>query len=233
VTLIGTVGGTFYAGTGAGDAATAEGILLQGYIHNNNAAEPIQLVLNGIPAGTYHLLVYCVGFQFQATYEQAFELDGAAVYPAFHVQGQTGLDYNRSPGLVRMSSTDPNNRDLGNYVQFDNVSPATDGSMGLLVFSESPNPGNGLIPAVNAIQLVKVNPITARPVLESSLSGANQLTISWSAAAAGYLLETTSNLDAATGWSIVPGSPNPIAGVGSINVPTTATGGYYRLRQAN
>jgi hypothetical protein len=132
-----------------------------------------------------------------------------------------------------MSSTDPTNRDLGNYVQWDNVSPAPDGSMGLLVFTESPSPGNGLIPAVNAIQLVKVNPITARPVLGSSLSAPDELTLSWGATAAGYVLETTADLDATPVWSIVPGSPNPIAGAGSIDVPTTTGSGYYRLRQAN
>jgi hypothetical protein len=132
-----------------------------------------------------------------------------------------------------MSSTDPNNRDLGNYVQWDNVSPAPDGSLGLLVFAESLSPGNLLTPAVNAIQLVKVNPITARPVLGSSLTGTDELTISWGAAAAGYVLETAANLDGTPSWSVVAGSPNPIAGAGSINVPTTPGGGYYRLRSAN
>ena len=231
VTLFATAAGTFYAGTGAGDDATADGVLLQGYIHNNNAPEPIQVVLNGVPNGTYHLLVYCVGFQFQATYEQAVDLDGAVTYPTLHVQGQTGLDYNRDPGLVRMSSTDPDNRDLGNYVQFDNVSPFTDGSLGLLVFSESLSPGNGLIPALNAIQLVRVNPITARPALGSSLGSPNTLTLSWGAAAAGYVLESSATLGATSNWTLVDGSPNPIAGAGSFEVQTTASGGYYRLRQ--
>jgi hypothetical protein len=175
--------------------------------------------------------VYCVGFQFQATYEQAFDLDGAVTYPTFHVQGQTGLDYNRDPRLVRMSSTDPDNRDLGNYVQFENVSPFTDGSLALTVYPESPTPGNGLIPAINAIQLVRVNPITARPVLGSSLSGTDTLTLSWDAAAAGFVLEGSATLGATENWATVSGSPDPIAGAGSFVVQTVASGGYYRLRR--
>jgi hypothetical protein len=231
VTVSATAAGTFYTGTGSGDAATAEGTLLQGYLQNNNAPEPIQITLNGVPTGTYNLLVYCVGFQFQATYEQAFDLFGEIQYPTFHVQGQTGLDYNNSPGLVRMSSTDPNNRELGNYVEFENVSPFTDGSFSLAVYPESPNPGNGLIPAVNAIQLVRVQPITARPVLGIAAGTPGTLTLSWGAAAAGYVLESSAALGGTANWVAVSGAPNPIAVAGTFDIQSPANGGFYRLRR--
>jgi hypothetical protein len=106
--------------------------LFQGYIHNNNAA--LTATLGGIPAGSnYSLILYSVGFTFNTTYEQQVDLTGAAVYPSLHVQAQDASQYIASPGYVRMSSTDPNARDHGNYVQFDNVSPAADGTLTILI----------------------------------------------------------------------------------------------------
>jgi hypothetical protein len=96
---------SWYCGTGVGDDANADGVLLQGYVNNLNTPEPMTLLLVGVPAGNYHLLVYSVGFPFQATYEQAFSLFGAETYPEYFVRGQTGLDYNADPQFRRMSST--------------------------------------------------------------------------------------------------------------------------------
>jgi hypothetical protein len=57
------------------------------------------------------------------------------------------------------------------------------------------------------------------------------LTLSWGAAAAGYVLESSDTLGATANWTTVGGSPNPIAGAGSFEVQTMASGGYYRLRR--
>jgi hypothetical protein len=137
------------ATTGTGEL-DADHVLFQGYIHNAN--NPFTLTLSNVPPVTnYSLLVYSVGFNFNATYEEAFDLTGAAVYPTLHVRGQDANQYLASPSYIRMSSTDPNARDLGNYVQFDNVRPAADGTLVLVVTPESTNLGSVLLPPVNAL----------------------------------------------------------------------------------
>jgi hypothetical protein len=224
---------SWYCGTGSGDDANADGVLLQGYVNNLNAQEPMTLLLSGVPSGNYHLLVYSVGFPFQATYEQAYSLFGAETYPDYHVRGQTGLDYNADPRFIRMSSTDPNSRDFGNYVQFENVSPDTSGALTLTAFPESPTPGNNHLPAVNALQLVRVVAVTQRPTISANFSTPGTLTLGWGAAAANHVLETTPALIPDAVWTIVPGAPNPVAGAGTFDVQTTGDGAYYRLRSTN
>ena len=62
--------------------------------------------------------------------------------------------------------------------------------------------------------------------------GAGAITISWPASAAGYLLKGSPTLGAGATWTTVAGSPNPIAGAGSINVNVVAGGAsYYRLEK--
>jgi hypothetical protein len=221
---------SWYCGTGTGDSASADGVMLQGYINNLN--EPLSFTIEGVPAGTYALLVYSIGFPFQATYEQDYALFGAATYPELRVRGQTGVDYNNAPGFRRMSSTQAEARDFGNYVQFDNVSPDAAGNLSLTVYPESTAP-NTYIPAVNAIQLVRVVAVTQRPSLTAAIPSPGTLTIGWGTAAAGHVLESSGALGSAANWTRVNGSPNPIAGAGSFDVPTTGGGAYYRLRKAN
>src|SRR4029077_5118350 len=103
--------------------ASADSALFQGYIHNSNT--PLILHLNNVPAGNYNLIAYSLGFNFQTTYEESLSLDGGATYPTFVVQAQHAGNYTGS--FVEMKSTSVP-RDVGNYVVFHNVSPATDGS---------------------------------------------------------------------------------------------------------
>ena len=98
-----------------------------------------------------------------STYEQAYDLAGDENYPALHVQGQIGLQYVTAPGFVKMSGTDPGNRQLGNYVQFEDVIPAADGSIVLTVTLETLTPGLNYDPPINAIQLVRQIPQITRP----------------------------------------------------------------------
>jgi hypothetical protein len=61
---------------------------------------------------------------------------------------------------------------------------------------------------------------------------ANTLTIAWSASAVGFVLESTPTLGSTATWSLVSGSPNPIAGAGSIDVNTTSGNSiFHRLRK--
>jgi hypothetical protein len=104
-----------------------------------------------------------------------------------------------------------------------------DGTLLLTVTPQSTNVGNTVyFPPLNGMQLVKAVPLP--PALTAVRQGAN-LTISWNADAAGYVLESSASLGAAASWSFVPGTPNPIAGAGSATVNTTPNAQFYRLRK--
>jgi hypothetical protein len=212
----------------------ADHVLFQGYIHNAN--NPVTITLSNIPPATnYSLLVYSVGFNFNATYEEDFDLTGATTYPTLHVRGQDANQYLADPRYIRMSSTDANARDLGNYVQYDNVSPAADGTLNLMVTPASTNLGSTLLPPVNALQLVTVQP-SATPVTPSLTfshnAAANTLTIGWTTDAAGFVVESSLTLGPTAVWALVSGTPNPITTAGSFNANTSASGQqYYRLRK--
>ena len=220
--------------TGTGDS-DADHALFQGYIHNNNA--PMTVTLGGVPPGTnYSLILYSVGFNFNTTYEEAFDLTGAKVYPTLHVQAQDASQYIASPGYVRMSSTDPNARDHGNYVQFDNISPAADGSLTIVITPESTNTGISYLPPLNALQLIKVTPgsgTTTPPTLSATFNRATGMfTITWTTDATGFTLQSSSTLGATASWSPASGVPNPIAAAGSVDIAvTTASTQFYRLKK--
>jgi hypothetical protein len=125
----------------------------------------IRIRLNGVPADTYDLIVYGVGFNYLSTYEQDYSLVGMQTYPTFTVRAQHGRQYSDNPGFQRMTSTDPNNRgNPGNYVRFENISPAANGSLTLTVTPQPQSVGNiNYFPPVNAIQLVRFDPTVEPP----------------------------------------------------------------------
>lgn len=213
-------------GTGTGFANTsADHLLMQGSLANNNT--PISIRLAGIPEGNYALLAYSVGFSFNSTYEEDFDLVGAETYPKLTVRGQTSTEFIANPTLVRMSSTNPEARDRGNYVLFDNVRPAADGSLLLTVTPMSTTVGNtAYFPPLNAIQLVRI--AATRPSLGIQTAGGG-LTISWGADAAGFTLQSSAALGAGASWSVVGGTPNPITGAGSATVTPSGTARFYQL----
>jgi len=77
---------------------------------------------------------------------------------------------------------------------------------------------------------IRVNPITARPTITTTRQGTT-LTISWTAGAAGFILESTPTLGAGANWTPVAGTPNPLTGAGSANINTASGAGFYRLRK--
>jgi hypothetical protein len=185
-----------------------------------------------VPAGTYNLLVYSVGFDFSANYYQGYSLTGGGSYPVYHGIAERGLDVLNNVAFRRITSTSAASPTGGNYVQFDNISPAGDGSLVLSVTWEPPNPtiSNGYQPTVNAIQLVRVVPVTARPSL-GVIAGAGSVTVNWTDAAAGYTLKSSATVGGGALWTAVPGVANPITGAGSTTVNTTAGAAYFRLEK--
>jgi hypothetical protein len=217
-------------GTGTGAANTsADHLLMQGSIENNDT--PLSILLSGVPLGTYSLIAYSVGFSFNSAYEEDFTLVGAQTYPTLTVRGQTSTEFIADPTLVRMSSTDPANRDHGNYVMFENVSPAADGTLLLTVTPQSTTIGNAAyFPPLNALQLVKTSAVTLPPSLALARQGAG-FTISWGADSAGFVLQSSTTLGAAASWSAVAGTPNPITVAGSTTITASGASQFYRLRK--
>ena len=218
--------------TGAGDFDAVHA-LFQGYMHNNNT--PLTLSLHNIPAGTnYSLILYSLGFNYNTTYEEQIDLTGAITYPSYHVKAQDVSQYLASPGYVKMTSTNPDQRQEGNYVRYDNVSPAGDGSLVILITPESTNTGITYLPPLNALQLVKTTTITtpAQLTLTSSFNPTTStLTVGWTEAAAGFTLESSSSVAQGSTWTPVAGTANPLTGAGSVNVPTSTGLQFYRLRK--
>lgn len=208
-----------------------DSLLMQGFVNAGASLEPINFRLNDVPAGNYHLLVYSVGFDFTANYFQAYGVTGAGSYPTYHGRAETGINYLGNPAYRRMTTTTTTSPGGGNYVQFDNVSPAADGSLVVSVTWEPPDPGinNGHQPAINAIQLVRVTASVTLPNLTITRSGAN-VTVAWSGDAAGFVLESRPAVSSGL-WTIVAAAPNPIATAGSINVPASGTSQFFRLRK--
>jgi hypothetical protein len=216
-------------GVGGSDATHA---LIQGYLHNNNAA--MTVTLKGVPAGSnYGLILYSVGFNFNATYEEQIDVTGATAYTTLHVRGQDANQFQAAPAFVRMASTDPNNRDLGNYVEYDNISPAADGSLTITMTPESTYTGSNYLPPLNGLQLFKIVTVAAPPTLTAqSETRAGNVNLSWNAAAAGFVLQSSPALGAAATWSVVSGAPNPITGAGSFSVSVGGSAHqFYRLRK--
>jgi hypothetical protein len=181
--------------------------------------------------GTYALLAYSVGFSFNSTYEEDFELVGAATYPKLTVRGQTATEFIADPTLVRMRSTDPANRDRGNYVMFENVSPAADGTLLLTVTPQSTTVGNAAyFPPINALQLVRMGGGTTAPALGIRNQGGD-LRVTWGADATGYLLQSSPTIGSTANWTAVTGLANPITGAGSVPIFTPGSAEFFRLRR--
>jgi hypothetical protein len=208
--------------------ATAEDVLFQGYLHNANAA--FTITLNNVPPGVYHLIAYSVGFNFNATYEQSLELAGGGGYPVYHVRAEHAGQYLAAPAVFRrMSSTNPDARDQGNYVMFENISPDGNGTLVLTVSNDSTFTGINANPALSGLQLVRVLP--ALPALAVVSAPNGSVTISWGDAAAGYTLESSAQLGTSANWGAVAGVPNPIVTAGATTLSPVGAARYYRLRK--
>lgn len=131
-----------------------------------------------------------------------------------------------------MGVADPAQRDSGNYAVIANVEPDASGNITLNVAPESATPGNNLIPAVNAIQLVKVTAQFIAPRLAvAKASGSAQVSVSWDAAAAGGRLEASATLAAGAAWNPVEGVANPLTGAGSASIASSSGTLFFRVRK--
>src|SRR4030095_13002102 len=105
------------------------GVLMQGMVTAGTPFDPVALTFANVPAGNYEVLVYSIGFNFSPSYEQDYALTAGSTHPTITGRAEVGLNWDANPTFRRIASTDPANRATGNYVQFDNVSSAADGSI--------------------------------------------------------------------------------------------------------
>jgi hypothetical protein len=213
---------TYFTGTGEN---TAEDVLFQGYLHNANAS--VIVTLNHVPSGGYDVYAYCVGFTYNATYEQSMSVTGSGTYPTYHVRAEHSTDYSAAPAVFRqMSSTEPNARQQGNYVVFRGVVPDLNGALTLTVGNESDNPLDiDVTPTVSGLQLVKVP-----PSLRIDRVGLD-VEISWDSDAGEYTLESSSSVGPTAVWTPVPGVSSPLIDFGSLSIVPNDAPKYFRLRK--
>ena len=69
-----------------------------------------------------------------------------------------------------------------------------------------------------------------RPPLALAASG-NNLQLAWPAGAAGFLLETATNFQAVTLWSLVTNAPVPQSGRQTLSFPLSNSNQFFRLRK--
>ncbi len=208
--------------SGTGDLS-GDRVLLHGYVRNSNG-NPLVISLAGVPDGVYNVIVYTSGLDYAGqTYEEDISLTGKIDYPTYTVVGQQGQHFDGQ--FIRASSVDPQARSLGNYVLYEAISPATDGSVTLTATPATQNT------AINGLQLVKVLPVTVNPTITAARN-ATSVIISWAAEAAGFTLESTTSLGPSAIWTAVSGAPNPLTGAG--NLPAAISGNasvFYRLKK--
>ncbi len=211
---------TFYSGTiVTGDA---DGILMQGLVTAGASIDPVYFVFGNVPAGQYQVLIYSLGFNFSPAYEQDYTLTAGSTHTPITGRAEIGLNWNANPAYRRITSTDPNNRATGNYVQFDNVSPAADGSLTLTVTWVGEG-GNTHEPAINALQLVRVVEVTEPPVLGAPSVQGENLLLNWTGGNPPFAVERRDTL---TGVSTVVTTTSER----TASVPLTGTAGFIQVR---
>ena len=138
-------------GSGTG-TSTPNRKLMNGYLGPSNDGNPRPIVFRNVPSGTYNVIVYNLR-DGQDNHATTVNADFSTT---LHVRHQGAGDFNDI--FVRGTSTDPNNRQLCNYVQFDNVTPVN-GTIEVDVRSETfraPCNGIQLVDNVqNPIRFVK------------------------------------------------------------------------------
>ena len=169
-----TFGSSGEWGSGTGDIIPRQR-MLNGLIYANQGTTGT-ITFNNVPAGSHSVLVYTVGvpLQFQ---DQDYTITGLTSQSVYTTQ-MNADQYNPNPTWVRGTSPDPSIRTLANYVVFQNVQPAANGTIRLNWSTPTAGFDRGV--AVNAVQLLINPPAIAEPpqlVLgpqpTESLQGAN------------------------------------------------------------
>ena len=153
-------------GTGVG-IDTPDLKMLNGYLDPQNGNAAI-ITFSNLEPGKYRIISYALNRP-GALNDADYSVSGAAT-SVMRIRAQNADEFNAAPGFLLGADTDPNARPVANYLQFDDVSPAADGTV---VFTAQSFSEPGEVPAgsapVNGIQIV-VNPPTAPVITRQPLS---------------------------------------------------------------
>jgi hypothetical protein len=144
-------------GAGTGDIVPRQR-LLNGLI-TSVPGTPGTITFQNVPAGSHSVIAYTVGvpLQFQ---DQDYTITGLTSQ-SIYTTAMNADQYNPNPTWVRGTSPDPGIRTLANYVRFQNVQPAADGTITLNWSTATTGFDRGV--AVNAVQLLIDPPAIAEP----------------------------------------------------------------------
>lgn len=165
--------GSWGAGTG-NQSATQR--MLNGMVIDNPGGDPATFTFSNVPAGKHAVLVYTVSppLQFQVV---SYTVTGKTAKTYF-ARVLTPDEYNAAPGYYRSVATTQATATIGNFLRFDDVEAAADGTIILTVDCLTTGFDRGT--GVNGLQLVlnAVNPgnppeITGDPQQTLVESGGN------------------------------------------------------------
>ncbi len=136
-------------GSGTDDPATGDPNykMLNGYLGISNDGNYRPLFLNNVPDGAYKLIIYNVQ---DGRQDNGYTINADTIN-TLHITHEGEGDWLGVPAFRRAVSTNPNARDVGNYVQFDNVQ-AIGGTITIDCRSES---FRGIM---NGLQLIPADP---------------------------------------------------------------------------
>jgi hypothetical protein len=221
--------------TSLGDEYPAERLLdglCTSYGTNENTAQTV--TLSGVPPGYHSVLLYAMQraaesnqMDFQVL---TFHSDGTqkAMAQRF-IRPQNSDEYYKKPGFILVNSETPATRAVGNTLWINNLKPE-DGRIQVRFFSPGRaetnafgDPARG--PGLNGLQLL-LNP----PVMTTVITSSNELLISWPAAVADFMLETTDKLNPPD-WRLVVPIPIVSGDRYELRLPASKPQEYFRLRR--
>jgi hypothetical protein len=148
---------------------TPDAKLLNGYLDPQNGSGAI-VTFSNLGPGKYRIISYALNRP-GAFNDADYSVTGATTAVA-RIRPQNADEYNLTPGFIRGANTNPDTRPVGNHVQFEDISPAGDGTIVFSAqsFSEAGETPPGGAP-VNGIQLI-INP-PLLPVITAGPEGTN------------------------------------------------------------
>ena len=231
VTITWTSSGSWGSGVGT---ATPDDRLLNGLLDSNNNATGDNVVFDQLDlSATYSLIAYSIGRPLE--FENAdFTVTAGNRTNTVYIRTQESGEYKAAPGWLRGTSTNSNQRDVANYVRFDNLKADT---LNELTLQVTPQRVAVYQAALNGIQLL-VNPpaagnppsVTTQPANANLVAGANatfSVTVSGDAPFTYQWRENGASI--ANGGSISGATTSTL----TISGMTAANAGQYSVYVAN
>ncbi len=156
VTFTWASSGTWGAGTGSSSSTQR---MLNGLVRDNPGGEPASFVFGNVPTGKHAVLIYVVAppLVFDVV---SYKLSGKTE-KTYVSRVLNSDEYNAAPGFYRSTSTVLANPALANFIRFDDVEAAADGTITVAV--DTITVGSDQHAGINSMQLVLNSPNPGSP----------------------------------------------------------------------